>query len=43
MFLGKGQSCEVYYGFNSKNGQKVAAKKIDLNKINARLKKQLEN
>lgn len=41
--LGKGQSCEVYYGYNTKTGEKVAAKKIDINKITAKLEKQLEN
>lgn len=41
--LGKGQSCEVYYGFNTKSGEKVAAKKIDIHKITAKLEKQLEN
>jgi serine/threonine protein kinase len=43
ILLGKGQSCEVYYGYNCKNGQKVAAKKIDINKINSKIEKQLEN
>ena len=33
----------MHYGFNSKNGQKVAAKKIDVNKMNAELEKQLKN
>lgn len=36
-FLGKGQSCEVYYGYNCKNATKVAAKRIDLNKVDSRL------
>lgn len=41
--LGKGQSCEVYYGYNMKTGQKTAAKKIDIRKLNSKLEKQLEN
>ena len=41
--LGKGQSCKVYYGFNTKTGEKVAAKKIDIGKINNRMEKQIEN
>ena len=39
--LGKGQSCEVYYAVNIKTGQKSAAKKIDIRKLNSRLEKQL--
>lgn len=41
--LGKGQSGQVYYGINAKTNEKVAAKKININQITAKLEKQLEN
>ena len=41
--LGEGQSCKVFYGYNVKNGQKAAVKKINLKTITNRLGKQLGN